>query len=91
MDNLLVGGLVVSCVVIGLFFFRFWKATRDPFFALFAAAFWLHGLQWLYSGITGSSNEYVPLAYLLRLAAYSLIVLAIVRKNMRGGSAARDQ
>jgi hypothetical protein len=91
MDNLLVGGLVVACMVIGLFFLRFWKATRDRFFALFAAAFWLHGLQWLYSGITGSSNEYAPLAYLLRLAAYSLIVLAIVRKNMSGGSSSHGE
>jgi hypothetical protein len=83
MDNLLVGGLVVGCLVTGLFFLRFWKATRDSFFLLFAAAFWLHGLQWLYSGVVGSSSEYAPLAYLLRLAAYCLIVLAIALKNWR--------
>jgi uncharacterized membrane protein len=82
MPTLLAGGLVVACVIVGLFFLRYWKATRDSFFLYFAVAFWLQGGQWLYSGLTDPANEYLPLAYLLRLAGYGLIVAAIVRKNM---------
>jgi len=86
MGTLLAGGLVVACAVVGLFFLRYWKVTRDSFFLYFAFAFWLQGGQWLYSGLTGSENEYLPLAYLLRLAAYGLIVTAIVRKNLESSA-----
>ena len=82
MAVLLAGGLVVACAIVGLFFLRYWKVTRDAFFLYFAFAFWLQGGQWLYSGLTSPENEYLPLAYLLRLAAYGLIVAAIVRKNL---------
>lgn len=83
LSTLMSGGLVVACAMVGLFFLRYWKATRDSFFLYFAFAFWLQGGQWLYSGLTGPQNEYLPLAYLLRLAAYGLIVAAIVRKNLK--------
>ena len=46
----------------------------------------MQGGQWLYSGLTGPENEYLPLAYLLRLAAYGLIVTAIVRKNLESSA-----
>jgi hypothetical protein len=82
MSALLAGGLVVACAIVGLIFLRYWKATRDSFFLFFAFAFWLQGGQWLYSGLSGPDNEHLPLAYLLRLAAYGLIVAAIVRKNL---------
>ena len=65
MSALLAGGLVVACAIVGLFFLRYWKATRDSFFLYFAFAFWLQGGQWFYSGLTGPENEYLPFAYLL--------------------------
>ena len=88
LDAMLSGALVLACAIVGLFFLRYWKATRDSFFLFFACAFWMQGIQWTYSGLTGSANEYLPLAYLLRLAAYGLIVAAIVRKNF--GNAPRQ-
>ena len=86
MSALLAGGLVVACAIVGLFFLRYWKATRDSFFLYFAFAFWLQGDQWFYSGLTGPENEYLPFAYLLRLAAYGLIAIAIVRKNLESSA-----
>jgi len=86
MFAMLCGGIVLACAVIGLFFLRYWKSSRDSFFLYFALAFWLQGGQWLYSGLSDRDNEYLPLAYLLRLAAYALIVTAIVRKNMESAS-----
>jgi hypothetical protein len=82
MDDLLVGALVLASAAIGLCFLRYWKATRDGFFLLFALAFWLQGAQWLYTGLTVASSEFQPLAFVLRLLAYVLIVVAIVRKNL---------
>ena len=82
MNAFLAGGLVVACAVVGLFFLRYWKATRDSFFLYFAFAFWLQGGQWFYAGLALPQNDFSPLAYLLRLAAYLLIVTAIVTKNL---------
>ena len=79
---LLAGGLVVACMVVGLIFLRYWKATDDSFFLYFACAFWLQGAGYLYSAVTGHSDEHVPVAYLLRMAAFALIVAAILRKNL---------
>ena len=82
MIELLAGGLVVASAIVGLVFLRYWKTTRDAFFLYFAVAFWLQGGQYLYSGLAGPSNEHLPVAYLLRMAAFVLIVTAIVRKNL---------
>jgi hypothetical protein len=82
MATLLAGGLAVACAIAGLFFLRYWKASRDTFFLYFAWAFWLQGGQWVYSGLSSPESEYLPLVYLLRLAAYGLIATAIIRKNL---------
>ena len=48
------GASALGCWVIGLFFLRFWRNTRDRLFAFFAAAFWV-------LGSTGShSSSYGP-------------------------------
>ena len=86
MIELLAGGLVVASAIVGLIFLRYWKTTNDAFFLYFAFAFWLQGGQYLYSGLTGPSHEHVPVAYLLRMAAYALIVAAIVRKNLQSAA-----
>ena len=79
---LLAGGLVVACAIVGLIFLRYWKATSDSFFLYFAFAFWLQGGQYLYSALTRPGDEHLPVAYLLRMAAFALIVVAILRKNL---------
>ncbi|RYG39110.1 MAG: hypothetical protein EON93_00645 [Burkholderiales bacterium] len=80
MSILVSGAIVMACAVIGLYFLRFWKSSRDSFFLYFAAAFWIQGAQWLYTGV-GSANEYGEVPYLARLLAYLLIVVAILQKN----------
>lgn len=45
MSELLAGAACALCCVAGLFFLRFWRRSRDRFFAFFAAAFWLMALQ----------------------------------------------
>ena len=74
---------VVTCgfLISGLFFLRFWNRTRDSLFLAFALAFWLLGLA---QGILALGN--VPVEerswiFLIRLAAFSLILAAIFRKN----------
>ena len=66
-----------------LFFLRFWRRTGDPLFATFAAAFFLLALVPACSALIDLSEEHQGWIYLLRLAAFALIILALVRKNLR--------
>jgi hypothetical protein len=82
MSTLLIGAIVMACAAIGLVFLRFWKSGRDAFFIYLAVSFWLQGAQWLHSALVRDATmEYSPYYYLPRLAAYGLIVFAILRKN----------
>jgi hypothetical protein len=90
MGALLAGAIAMACALAGLVFLRFWKSSRDSFFLLFAVSFWLQGAQWVHSGLDLGASESSPYSYLLRLVAYALIVLAILRKNLRRGGAGRE-
>ena len=83
MSSLLSGALVMACAVIGLYFLRFWKSSRDSFFLWFALAFWIQGAQWLHSGMHAHLTDYSPIYYVMRLVAYGLIAAAILQKNLR--------
>lgn len=81
MNQLLLGAIAMASLIIGLFFLRFWKKTRDRFFLFFAVAFSLEGLNRVMLGLTqGSENE--PIIYLVRLLSFVLILIAIIDKNM---------
>ena len=82
MNNpLLTGAIVLAAAMVGLHFLRFWKATRDRFFLLFALSFFIQSAQWLHSGLYQGADDYSPLYYLWRLLAYGLIAYAIVQRN----------
>jgi hypothetical protein len=65
----------------GLFFLRFWRRTHDGLFISFALAFWLLGLGQALVALTDIPVEERSWIYLIRLAAFLLILLAIFRKN----------
>jgi hypothetical protein len=73
----------------GLFFFRFWRESRDELFAFFGGAFWLLGLSWAFLSVFSPGEDARPYVYGLRLVAFLLIIVAIVRKNRRQGRGAR--
>lgn len=79
----LFGTLTALAFVAGLFLLRYWKASGDRFFSFFAVAFWALGANWALLVGRDPSDEYTPYFYLLRLAAFLLIVGAIVDKNRR--------
>lgn len=85
LNGFLLGAVVMACGVAGLFFLRFWRRTGDRFFALFAAAFWLLGVNWLLLAFTDPEAETRRvLLYSIRLLAFALIIAAIVDKNRSG-------
>ena len=82
-DTALFGVLTTLSFVCGLFFLRYWRSSRDRFFAFFAVAFWSLGANWAFLIGRDPRDEYTPYFYLLRLFAFLLILTAIVDKNRR--------
>lgn len=81
MDDLLSGVVVALCGVASLFFWRFWKETRDRLFAFFAGAFALLGVNYLVLALNPRTSEVRPYFYLIRLLAFLLIIVGILDKN----------
>jgi hypothetical protein len=80
--NFFGGAIVFGYWVIGLFFLKFWRRTRDPFFRAFAMAFVLLGAGRLVEAIMRTNETQTPTVYLFRLLAFLIIIFAILRKNM---------
>ncbi len=81
MQGMLTGAIAIGWLLAGLFFFRFWRRTRDRFFLWFALSFWLEACNRVALGLLDGTGEDEPLVYGLRIVAYSLILLAIWQKN----------
>lgn len=78
------GALVMGYWVAGLFFLRFWRQSRDRLFAIFGAAFWVLGLQRLALASSAHWSPDTTWLYVVRLAAFLLILWAIADKNRAG-------
>jgi hypothetical protein len=81
MEQMLTGAIAVGWLIAGLFFFRFWRQTRDRFFLWFALSFWLEAGNRVTLGMMIDTSEDNPAIYGLRVLAYGLILLAIWQKN----------
>lgn len=89
MDTLypfLSGASAMGFVAAGLFFLRFWSRTRDGLFLGFALAFWLLGISQAVLTLTDIPIEERSWLYLLRLAAFLLILYAFWLQNRRRGT-----
>ncbi len=75
------GAITLGFLFAGLFFLRFWRRTSDGLFLAFALAFWLLGLNQALLAFSHVPVEERTWLYLLRLAAFALILIAIVFKN----------
>ena len=81
MNEFLMGGIAVASFVAGLYFFRFWRQTRDRFFVFFALSFWIEAANRVAMVLFLEPNEDAPGYYVVRLIAYGLIAAAIIHKN----------
>jgi amino acid transporter len=76
------GAIVMGYFVAGVFFLRYWRDTRDRLFLVFAVAFWMLGVQRALINLIDIRAEDQAIFYLLRLAAFLLIIWAVVDKNL---------
>ena len=83
MADFVAGAITMGYAVASVFFLRFWRRTGDGLFGAFAGAFFLMALTSLTVKVFAIPREEQSLVYLLRLAAFSLIIIAILRKNLR--------
>jgi hypothetical protein len=81
MAPFLSGAVCCAYVIAALLFLKSWKKTGDPLFVLFAIAFGILAAEQV--ALTKYSGINRPEIYLLRLLAFGLIVVAIIRKNKR--------
>jgi len=81
MFYLLSGLIIAGDLVAALFFLKFWRRSADALFAIFSAAFLLLAIGQALLALTDVPVEERSWIYLLRLAAFVLIILGIVHKN----------
>lgn len=82
-EGLVAGALAAGFLVLAAFFLRFWGRTRDGLFLAFSAAFALMALNQALPVILGIPQEERGGIYLIRLAAFLLIIVAVVGKNLK--------
>jgi len=81
MNEILIGAISAGSLTAALFFFRFWRSTRERFFLLFALSFLIEGVNRVVLYESAGLNDDAPVYYVIRLVAYGLILAAIVDKN----------
>jgi hypothetical protein len=79
--DFLSGSITLGFLVAGLFFLRFWRRTHDGLFLAFAVAFALLGIGQAVQALANIPQEERSYLFLIRLAAFTIILIAIIRKN----------
>jgi hypothetical protein len=75
------GAVALGFAVCAVFFLQFWRRTREELFLAFSLAFLLLGIGQTVLALGNIPTEERGSLYLLRLAAFLLILIAIYRKN----------
>lgn len=86
--GLISGGLIAGCLLVALFFAKFWRQRRDPLFLWFGAAFLVLAVQHLLLSLSGDPLREQTALFALRLLGYLLLLVGIIDKNRRGRSRA---
>ena len=81
------GAVAMGFAVAALLFLKFWRKTREGLFLAFAGSFLLLGLNQALLTLTKIPLEERSWLYLLRLAAFLLILGALWWQNRRGAGA----
>jgi hypothetical protein len=82
LPSFLSGLATAGFVLASLFFLRFWHRTSDYLFAAFSVAFLLLALNQAIATLADIPDEYQSWIYLLKLAAFVILLIAIIGKNM---------
>jgi hypothetical protein len=78
------GVLCMASLVAALHFLRYWRLSGDRLFGYFALAFAAFSANWLGIALVHPAREAQTYVYLIRLAAFVILIIGIVDKNRRG-------
>jgi hypothetical protein len=81
--DFILGAVAMGFLIAAVFFFRFWRESRDRLFALFASAFLLLAFNRVLLVILHEDQEVSLAPYIIRLLAFIVILAAILDKNLR--------
>ncbi|HET6422812.1 MAG TPA: DUF5985 family protein [Planctomycetaceae bacterium] len=76
------GALAMGFGILGSFFFRFWRQTRDQLFGFFALAFFIMAVSRLWLAFVTPGDTHGEYPYWLRLISFAMILVAILNKNL---------
>jgi len=81
-DDFLLGAIAMASLVIGAVFLRYAVRTCERLFVFFTAFFWLDGMGRVVQALDGLGDDSAS-TYLIRLAAFALIIVGVLEKNLR--------
>jgi len=81
LNQFLFGCIFLGFLAASLFFLKFWRKTRDSLFLMFSLAFALLAVERVLLAFVFQGNEFK--VYLIRLAAFVVILVAIIQKNRK--------
>jgi hypothetical protein len=83
--HFLSGITFITFAASGIFFLKFYRTSRDPFYLYFCLACWLLSIErvaiLIFIVPANAGGENVLWVYLIRLIAFSMIMIAIINKN----------
>lgn len=78
------GMLTMATLIAALFFLRYWRIGRERLFLFLSFAFFALSASWVALAMIRPSYEHRSAVYLLRLLAFTAIMIGIADKNRRG-------
>lgn len=82
-NDFLAGAVAMGFAVAALMFLKFWHRTREGLFLAFAGSFLLLSINHAMLSLSNVPLEERSSLYLIRLAAFLLIIGALWRQNRR--------
>lgn len=82
MEQFLLGAISMGCALAALYFFRFWRDSRDRLFLWFGLSFLIEAVNRAVFALGGAVYEEAQIYYMIRLGSYALILWAIIEKNL---------
>lgn len=83
MSAFLGGASAMGSAVVALYFFRFWRTSRDRLFLAFGTAFVAFAANRVVLATVDRDSEELLAVYSLRLVAFLLILAAVIDRNRR--------
>lgn len=81
MNDFFWGALSALTGVAAVFFWKFWRRTRDQLFLALSAGFAVLALHWVALGLMSPTSETRHYWYVPRFLAFALILWGVIRKN----------